>query len=273
MVNENQVIYKFIFASFFILIIIILFVIIQVIFFFKRQNKISDQFEKIKINHEKELLIAKLEIQEETFNKISREIHDNISLGLTLAKLQINNYMVLRAEQNKMLSTSIDLISKSLVDLNDISKSLDANQLASHGLINALESEIMVLNRSGIYQVQMDIIGESVYLEAEIELILLRIFQEACNNILKHARATLIQVDMIYEPNWLDMKITDNGRGFDVEETKKRKEIRKMSGLQNFYTRAKLIGAELNITSVKEVGTTIHIKIPIKKEDYAASTH
>ena len=264
MVNENQIIYKFIIASFFILIIIISFVITQVIFFFKRQNKVSDQFEKIKINHEKELLTTKLEIQEETFNKISREIHDNISLGLTLAKLQINNYMVLQNEQHQTLSTSIDLISKSLVDLNDISKSLDANQLASYGLINALESEIMVLNRSGIYQVEMDIIGESVYLEAEIELILLRIFQEACNNILKHARATTIQIDMIYEPGWLNMKITDNGRGFDVEATKNKKEIRKMSGLKNFYTRAELIGAELNITSVKEVGTTIHIKIPIK---------
>ena len=243
------------------ILIIILFITYE---FKKRIQKSIIAIDTLKINHEKELLTTKLEIQEETFNKISREIHDNISLGLTLAKLQINNYMVLQNEQHQTLSTSIDLISKSLVDLNDISKSLDANQLASYGLINALESEIMVLNRSGIYQVEMDIIGESVYLEAEIELILLRIFQEACNNILKHARATTIQIDMIYEPGWLNMKITDNGRGFDVEATKNKKEIRKMSGLKNFYTRAELIGAELNITSVKEVGTTIHIKIPIK---------
>jgi signal transduction histidine kinase len=166
--------------------------------------------------------------------------------------------------QNSLLSTSVDLISKSLIDLNDISKSLDGNQLASHGLINALESEVMVLNRSGIYNVEMEIIGESIYLDSETELILLRIFQEACNNILKHARATRIQVDMIYEPGCLNMKITDNGKGFNVEETKSKKEIRKMSGLNNFYTRAKLIGAQLNITSMKGIGTTIHIKIPIK---------
>jgi signal transduction histidine kinase len=74
----------------------------------------------------------------------------------------------------------------------------------------------------------------------------------------------MIQVDMIYEPGWLNMKITDNGKGFDVEEAKNKKEIRKMSGLKNFYTRAKIIGAELNITSMKGIGTTIHIKIPIK---------
>ena len=260
----NEEISQFIVSIFLILLGIIVLVVGQFIFFAKRQKRINIEYKIINASHEKELLKTQLEIQEETFNKISREIHDNISLGLTLAKLQINNYMVLQNEQHQTLSTSIDLISKSLVDLNDISKSLDANQLASYGLINALESEIMVLNRSGIYQVEMDIIGESVYLEAEIELILLRIFQEACNNILKHARATTIQIDMIYEPGWLNMKITDNGRGFDVEATKNKKEIRKMSGLKNFYTRAVLIGAELNITSVKEVGTTIHIKIPIK---------
>jgi two-component system NarL family sensor kinase len=265
MQDENQIIYKFIFASFLIIILIIFFVIIQVIYFFKRQNIINSEIQKINITHEKELLITKLEIQEETFNKISREIHDNISLGLTLAKLQINNFMVLHDKFDTMLSTSIDLISKSLVDLNDISKSLDGNELASHGLINALESEIMVLNRSGIYQAELEVIGESVYLDSEIELILLRIFQEACNNILKHARATRIQVDMIYEPGWLNIKITDNGKGFNVEEAKNKKEIRKMSGLNNFYTRAKIIGAELNITSMSGVGTTIHIKIPIKK--------
>jgi signal transduction histidine kinase len=231
----------------------------------KRIQKSNFDIFNLKSTHEKELLITKLEIQEETFNKISREIHDNISLGLTLAKLQINNFMESHNHQNSLLSTSIDLISKSLVDLNDISKSLDGNQLASHGLVNALESEVMVLNRSGIYNVEMDIIGEAIFLDSETELILLRIFQEACNNILKHARATRIQVDMIYEPGWLNMKITDNGKGFNVEETRNKKEIRKMSGLNNFYTRAKIIGAELNITSMSGVGTTIHIKIPIKK--------
>lgn len=244
------------------ILVIILFITYE---FKKRIQKSIIAIDTLKINHEKELLITKLEIQEETFNKISREIHDNISLGLTLSKLQINNFIESHNNQNSLLSTSIDLISKSLVDLNDISKSLDGNQLASHGLINALESEVMVLNRSGIYNVEMDIIGEAIFLDSGTELILLRIFQEACNNILKHARATRIQIDMIYEPGCLNMKIIDNGKGFNVEETRSKKEIRKMSGLNNFYTRAELIGAEINITSKKGVGTTIHVKIPIKK--------
>ena len=225
--------------------------------------KSKAEIEKIKSNHEKELLRTQLEIQEETFNKISREIHDNISLGLTLSKLQLNNFMEGMQEKPTLISTSIDLISKSLVDLNDISKSLDGNQLATHGLINILESESEVLGRSGIYRVEFEVLGEPAYLDTETELILFRIFQEACNNIIKHARANRIIIDLIYNKDFLSMKITDNGKGFDVENTLGKNELRKMAGLKNFYTRAKMIGAEINITSVKNIGTTIHIKKPL----------
>lgn len=91
------------------------------------------------------MLKAQLEIQEETFRKISREIHDNISLGLTLAKLQLNNAIISDSKDTDTLMATVDLISKSLVDLNDISKSLDAKQMVAHGLINALQSEVDVI--------------------------------------------------------------------------------------------------------------------------------
>ena len=247
----------------------ILIVVFVILFFYtfsilkKNKTKSKNEIDKIKSFHEKELLKTQLEIQEDTFNKISREIHDNISLGLTLSKLQLNNFMAGMTEKPPLISTSIDLISKSLVDLNDISKSMDGNQLASHGLINILESETTVLGKSGIYQVEFEVIGDPFYLDTETELIFFRIYQEACNNIIKHARATRIIVDLFYEKDSFSMKITDNGKGFDKEKTLEKNELRKMAGLKNFYTRAKMIGAEVNITSVINVGTTIHIKKPI----------
>jgi hypothetical protein len=247
----------------------ILIVLFVILFFYtlsilkKNKTKSKNEIDKIKSFHEKELLKTQLEIQEDTFNKISREIHDNISLGLTLSKLQLNNFMAGMTEKPPLISTSIDLISKSLVDLNDISKSMEGNQLASHGLINILESETTVLGKSGIYQVEFEVVGDPFYLDTETELIFFRIYQEACNNIIKHARATRIIVDLFYEKDSFSMKITDNGKGFDKEKTLEKKELRKMAGLKNFYTRAKMIGAEVNITSVINVGTTIHIKKPI----------
>jgi two-component system, NarL family, sensor kinase len=224
------------------------------------------EIEKVKIKSQNEILEAQLEIQEETFKKISREIHDNISLGLTLAKLQLTN--LLQNTNTTTISNSIDLISKSLVDLNDISKSLDAKQLVAHGLINALESEISILNKTSLYKANLEIIGSPIYFDEETDLVLLRIFQEACNNIVKHAQANCIMAYLIYKETYVLMKIVDNGIGFDVEAAKQKKEIRKMAGLKNFENRSRLINAQCEIISTIGTGTAINIKIPIKSNQY-----
>ncbi len=255
-----------------ILILGLIFLLIYVLIVFnKRKLVILKEIESIKIKHNNEVLKTQLEIQEYTFKKISREIHDNISLGLTLAKLQTTTYLGQADKDPKMLEFSIDLISKSLVDLNDISKSMDANQLISHGLIKALESEVTVLSKSGLYDIEMELEGEPLFLDAESDLVLLRIFQEACNNIIKHARASEIKLLLKYETDRLTMKINDNGEGFDLEKTLEQREIRKKSGLQNIMARAKLIQASVNIHSVLGKGTSIEITTPIKNNQHGTN--
>ncbi len=223
------------------------------------------EIELIKIDYEKKILQIQLEIQETTFNKISSEIHDNISLGLTLSKLQINNYLEKKDTDPNKLVLAVDLISKSLIDLNDISKSLDGNQLLEYGLINAIESEINVLRQTGLYDVEFDILGEPVFLDHKIELVILRIMQEACNNVIKHARANYIRVELYFEDTLVKLKVVDNGIGFDPENVLQKKQIRKMAGLKNLYSRAEIVGGKVQIYSKKEgSGTAILISIPLK---------
>lgn len=224
--------------------------------------KSRKEIENIKLDYEKKLLLTQLEIQEFTFNKISSEIHDNISLGLTLAKLQINNFLEKKESNGDKLTVAIDLISKSLVDLNDISKSLDGNQLLEYGLINAIESEINVFRQTGLYDVEFDIIGEPIFLDHKVELVILRIMQEACNNVIKHARASLIRVELYFETENIKLKIVDNGIGFDPKKIEEKKEIRKMAGLKNVYSRAEIVGGRVEIYSMPNKGTTILIIIP-----------
>jgi signal transduction histidine kinase len=223
------------------------------------------EIEKIKNEVEKRILETQLEIQELTFSKISSEIHDNISLGLTLAKLQINNVIEKKDASTNKLVLAVDLISKSLVDLNDISKSMDGSQLLEYGLINAIESEINVLSQTGLYDVEFDILGEPVFLDQKIELVILRIIQEACNNIIKHARANNIRVELYYEITHIKLKIVDNGVGFDPSKVQEKKQIRKMAGLKNIYSRAEIVGGKVEIFSTPERGTAILIHIPLNK--------
>lgn len=267
MLQENIEQFKFLFSGLFVIIIIIILIIIMISIYSKKQVQLESEISLLTARNEKEILKTQLEIQEDVFNKISREIHDNISLGLTLSKLQITNYLELDQSNKDLLTSSVQLITKSLVDLNDISKSLDSSQLFSHGLIAVLESEIAVISRSKLVDIDFKVIGETIFLDSEKELIIFRIFQEACNNILKHAKASTITIDLVYEINHVELKISDDGKGFNIEETIKAKEIRKMSGLKNIQQRAEIIGAETHIYSTLNIGTTIHIKIPLNQSE------
>jgi signal transduction histidine kinase len=239
----------------------------------KRIYKSKQEIENIKLDYEKKLLLTQLEIQEFTFNKISSEIHDNISLGLTLAKLQINNSIEKNESNADKLRIAVELIGKSLIDLNDISKSLDANQLLEYGLTNAIESEINVFRQTGLYDVDFDIIGEPVFLDQKIELVILRIMQEACNNIIKHARANSIRVELYFESQTVKLKVVDNGIGFDLRKVEEKKEIRKMAGLKNVYSRAEIVGGKVEIYSMPDKGTAILIIIPLNNSTNEKGTN
>jgi len=265
MLQENIEIFKFVFSGLFVIIILIILIIILASIYSKKQLKLESEISLLNIRNEKEILKTQIEIQEDTFNKISREIHDNISLGLTLSKLQITNYLELDQSNKDLLTSSVQLITKSLVDLNDISKSLDSSQLFSHGIVDVMKAEIAVIGRSKIVDIVFEVSGEVLFLDSEKELIIFRIFQEACNNILKHAKASTITIDLMYEENYLHLKISDDGIGFNIDDTLKTKEIRKMSGLKYIYQRAEIIGAKTEIYSTPNIGTTIHIKIPLNQ--------
>jgi signal transduction histidine kinase len=260
--EELSIIYTVILSS--VILVFFSFFLIFLSYRIKRRIITSKlEIEKIKSEAEKKTLETKLEIQEYTFTKISSEIHDNISLGLTLAKLQINNHVENKETDTDKLILAVDLISKSLIDLNDISKSLDGNHLLEYGLINAIESEINVLRQTGLYDVELDIIGEPIFLDPKIELVILRIMQEACNNIIKHARANSIRVELYFEKETVKLKVVDNGIGFDLNKLEEKKEIRKMAGLKNVYSRAEIVCGRVEIYSMPDKGTAILIIIPL----------
>src|SRR5688572_14556151 len=109
-------------------------------FYQKKKIAYQERLTRLALDHEKNLLETKIEIQEDTFQHISREIHDNIGLSLTLAKLQLNTLNNENRESSKnLVGSSVDLISKSIEDLNNLSKALDADIIRNLGLMYALE--------------------------------------------------------------------------------------------------------------------------------------
>ncbi|HYF31327.1 MAG TPA: ATP-binding protein [Chitinophagaceae bacterium] len=219
-------------------------------------------YQKKRIAFQKHLAVTQLEIQEETFQNISREIHDNIGLSLTLAKLHLNT-LTLNPSQTPHASiiTSIELITQAIHDLSDISKNLNSEAIRNQGFLNVLTDGLERLKKCGRYDISFSVIGTTTFMDIQKETILYRITQEALNNIIKHSNASKIHFQLNYNDAHLSLFIKDDGVGINWAQMEKAKLTRIMAGLNNMKARAKLVNGTCNVQS-DETGTSIYVTIP-----------
>ena len=263
MQNTHYNLILFILASAFLILLMAGFIVTILFLYKKKQLAYYKTIEELKLDYEKNLLHTQLEIQEQTLQHISREIHDNISLSLTLAKLNLNTLDWTNLLQAKhQLDSSLQQISKAIVDLSDISKGMNSELIANQGLIEVLEKETKRLKELNLFELDYMIAGNPVFMDSQKELVIFRIIQEAFNNIIKHARATSVRLNLEYDSNNINVLIADNGRGFckDLVEQNKNKESR--AGLNNMQKRAALFNGKTIIESGLDAGTNIYVTIP-----------
>jgi two-component system NarL family sensor kinase len=242
------------------ILILILLIIGLITAYQKRQLLHFDQVNILKLDHEKNMLSAQLEVQEDTFRSISREIHDNISLSLTLAKLNLNLFDWDDKEKAKtQIKNSVELLGNSIENLSDISRSLNSDFLISQGLVRAIEDELERIKQVNIFKINLNISVDLIRLNTDKELLVFRIFQEAFNNIIKHASANIVDLTIYSTANIFFIEIADNGKGFDqVNEIKVER-----NGLKNMQIRTKMLNGYMHINSKKGVGTILTFKIPV----------
>lgn len=209
---------------------------------------------------------TQLEIQEETFQFISREIHDNIGLSLTLAKLYLNTLEINSVQNPKIIYETVELITQALNDLSDISKSLNSEAIRSEGFLCALQLKLDKIKKTQRFEIDFKITGNPIFLDSQSELIIYRIIQEALNNIIKHSKATEIAIWLNYNDKELTAEIRDNGIGINWEQLEKTKSTTMSAGLANMRKRAKMINGSCEIRSNNN-GTTITLTIPLQTNE------
>lgn len=243
------------------LVILAVFTLLFFLLYIKKRGNLKQQNENLKIAFQQELLQTQIEIQEETFNHISEEIHDNI--GQVLSFLQLN--LSLKKELSKedleeKINSSAELVAAVIKDIRNLSKSLSYDYIKQFGLDEALKNELNRINLTDLFETSFNIKGEAFVFSDQINLLIFRIFQESINNIIKHANANKITVNLNYNTDFFILNINDNGKGFLVIE----KDTNQGSGLKNIKKRAKVLGATINIASVINTGTSITLKVPTK---------
>jgi signal transduction histidine kinase len=177
---------------------------------------------------------------------------------LSLAKVQLNIIDQKETLDRAVLTDAKESVSKAITDLRDIAKSLNSDLIGQTDLHEILEQELHRINRSGIISTHTKLEGEVKSLVQQKKLIIYRMIQECLQNIIKHSKATRMDLSFRYEKEKLKITIADNGQGFDKSLVKYRGGL----GLNNISNRAKLIGGSATIDSTPGEGTTITIISP-----------
>jgi two-component system NarL family sensor kinase len=253
----------FLFVVTIIILLLVALIVTLLYLYQKKQLGYHEKLNALKLDYEKNLLSAQVEIQENTFQDISREIHDNINLSLTLAKLSLNTFdWKDLSKGNMQINSALEQITKAINDLSDISKSLNSELIIGQGLIKALEIEVEKIKEIHLFELDFKITGNPIFMESQKELIIFRIVQEGFNNIIKHAQATFVELKLHYNNEQLNVSLSDNGKGFCIEAIQQSVNKDSQAGLKNIRKRTAIFNGKALIDSIPGIGTTVFVTIP-----------
>lgn len=256
--QDNQQLYIAIISATVVILLVGGFIVAFLLLYQKRHNSHLKEIVAMKAAFEKTLLQSQLEIQEQTFHTISQEIHDNVGQTLSLAKVQVNIIDQSETTNKDLLAEVRQNIGKAMQDLRDLAKSLNSDHIQVVPLKDLIAAELARMQRGNIVEASIHEEGTPQPMAQQKKLILFRIVQESLQNILKHADASFVTVQLHHSADAVEINISDNGKGFNVEQTTKADGL----GLQNITHRAALIGGNAVINSRPGEGTAIILNVP-----------
>lgn len=203
-----------------------------------------------------------LEAEENERKRIATDLHDGIGQIMSVAKMNlsaIENEIPFADEAQKLkYQKTIDLIDESCVEVRTISHNMMPNALLKHGLASAVRTFLDNVHSSTI-KINFYSEGLDIKLDLNLEAVLYRVIQEAVNNVIKHAKASHLDITLIRDKNNISVTIEDDGVGFNPAQVNKGDGI----GLKNIQSRVTYLKGSVEWDTLPEKGTAIIINIPL----------
>jgi len=224
------------------------------------QESALQQQQIVQLEQEAKLatLNAMIEGQEKERSRIAADLHDGLGGLLTSVKLHFN------ALPSPVPSTDLHRKTNQLIDdacgeVRRISHNMMPRALALAGLPDALEDLAQDLEKQGV-RCNLEIIGlEANTLDTERSVTIFRIIQELCNNVVKHAGADQLLLQLICRDGILTIIAEDNGKGFDFQQAQQKKGL----GLSSIESRVRFLHGNIEWDSVPGQGTMVSIVVGI----------
>jgi two-component system sensor histidine kinase UhpB len=215
------------------------------------QQELLDQ----KIQEQQKIARAVVSAQEKERAGIGEELHDNINQLLAAAKLYLKSTICQPENTEEYLLKSEEYITNAMAEIRKLSHALVGfSPDKVIGIIDCIDELIKDITR--VKNIEINFIHPNIHEEDtrdELKLVIFRIIQEQLNNILKHANASKVDIELKVYGNDLIVSVKDNGKGFDTFA--KREGV----GLKNIKNRAELYNGKVDLASSAGNGCAISI--------------
>lgn len=235
----------------------------------KQSHQLQEQ--KIKqLEQEKKILAfnSVIEGQEKERMRIAADLHDSLGGLLTSVKAHFNTLRpsTTTIQANTRYQKTNHLIDEACVELRRISHNMMPRTLSLLGLEGALEDLAQNLNSQGL-NCQLEVFGLEDKLPKTKAVMLYRIIQELVGNVMKHAQANHLLIQVMQQEQDFVLMVEDDGKGFDITKAKTKKGL----GLSSVESRVKFLNGDIDWDSIVGEGTTVNIRVPIRSPQHFSS--
>jgi two-component system NarL family sensor kinase len=236
-------------------IILLLSSIAILIYFIQNRRKIRSEA-RLQQEATRKVLLA----EEQERRRIAGDLHDGIGQMLSASLLNLNQVKELTGEHSstrQALERSLALLSESYDEMRSISHQMMPNALLKAGLGTSVREFIEKINNPDL-QISLAVVGFSDRIDEQVETVLYRVIQEAVNNVIKHAEASKLSIQLTHDEDGIDLTIEDDGKGFEKMSIANFDGI----GIRNIQSRITLLNGTLEIDTSPGKGTLLAIHIP-----------
>ncbi|HST08698.1 MAG TPA: histidine kinase [Gemmatimonadaceae bacterium] len=193
--------------------------------------------------------------EERERGQVARELHDSVGQTLAAASFQVAAAVQELGDHpvRERLAEVRELLRVSMEGIRNVSRSLHPRVTADLGLPSALEALGDATRQRSLIDVQVSVDIAKVAIPGAVSATLYRIAQEALRNVERHADVGQAKVTLRARPGYVELEVTDDGRGFEGPLEKNRSN----SGFAAMRERLSLAGGELHIDTARETGTRV----------------
>lgn len=208
-----------------------------------------------KILEQKKISRAIINTQEKERAYIGRELHDNVNQILASTRIYLGLASKDNEQTKKLIKYLMELLDNAIAEIRALSHQ-HVVPLQNVDLKQLITSLLKVLEKSTDIKAKFEYDVDVKISDDDLKLNIYRILQEGVNNILKHSKATQVEISLKNSGRALSICVKDNGKGFDVA-----KEGRGI-GISNMINRINSFNGEMSINSAPERGCELQIRIP-----------